>query len=75
MVTTTGDVFPAADGAALIPPADSRLDVTVADKSTGAKSDVTIDLAMSKNRAAVENLKVQIPAPATSSGAVSVFRC
>ena len=62
VVTTTGDVFPAADGAALIPPADSRLDVTVADKSTGARSDVTIDLTMRKNRAAVEVLKTQIPA-------------
>ena len=62
VVTATGDVFPAADGAALIPPADSRLDVTVADKSTGARSDVTIDLAMRKNRAAVEVLKTQIPA-------------
>jgi hypothetical protein len=38
------------------------LDVNVADKSTGAASSVTFDLTMSKNRAAVELLKIQIPA-------------
>ena len=62
VVTTTGDVFPAADGAALILPSKSRLDVTVANKSTGIPSAVTFDLTMSKNRAAVEFLKTQIPA-------------
>jgi prepilin-type N-terminal cleavage/methylation domain-containing protein len=75
VVTTTGSVFAAADGAALIPPSDSRLDVDVLDKATGSAAGVTLNLILRKNRAAVENLKVQIPAPATSSGAVSVFRC
>lgn len=62
VVTTTGDVFPAADGAALIPPSNSRLDVTVADTRPSAVSPVTFNLTMSTNRAAVELLKTQIPA-------------
>ena len=60
--TTTGAIFSAADGAALIPPADSRLNVNVLDKKTGNTTDVTFDLTMRKNRAAMEFLKVQIPA-------------
>ena len=52
----------AADGAALIPPADSRLDVSVTNKSSGSTTGLTCDLTMSKNRAAVELLKTQIPA-------------
>jgi len=62
VVTTTGTVFAAADGAALIPPADSRLDVSVTNKSSGSTTGLTCDLTMSKNRAAVELLKTQIPA-------------
>ena len=54
--------FAAADGAALIPPADSRLDVSVTNKSSGSTTGLTCDLTMSKNRAAVELLKTQIPA-------------
>ena len=71
--TTTGNVFPAADGSALIPPADSRLDVTLSNKVTGTvatdntaavieTTDVTFDLTMRTNRAAVETLKIQLPA-------------
>ncbi len=71
--TTTGNVFAAADGSALIPPADSRLDVTLANKITGVvasegvsavieTTDVTFNLIMRTNRAAVQTLKIQIPA-------------
>jgi type II secretory pathway pseudopilin PulG len=60
--TTTGKIFSAADGSALIPPADSRLNVNVLDKKTGNTTDVSFDLTMRKNRAAVELLKIQIPA-------------
>ena len=62
VVTTTGTVFAAADRAALIPSADSRLDVSVTNKSSGSTTGLTCDLTMSKNRAAVELLKTQIPA-------------
>ena len=61
-VTTTSDVFPAADGAPLIPPSNSRLNVAADDTETGAPSAIIFDLIMSKNRAAVELLKTQIPA-------------
>lgn len=60
--TSTGTIFSAADGAALIPPADSRFNVNVLDKKTGNTTDVTFELTMRKNRAAMELLKVQIPA-------------
>ena len=71
--TTTGNVFAAADGSALIPPADSRLDVTLSNKTTGVvassgvsavieTTDVTFNLIMRTNRAAVEEFKIQIPA-------------
>jgi prepilin-type N-terminal cleavage/methylation domain-containing protein len=71
--TTTGNVFAVADGSALIPPADSRLNVTVANKVTGVvasegvsavieTTDVTFNLVMRTNRAAIEELKIQIPA-------------
>ena len=71
--TTTGSVFASADGSALIPPADSRLDVTVSNKVTGTvasegvsavieTSDITLNLTMRTNRAAIEELKIQIPA-------------
>ncbi len=62
VVTTTGDVFPAADGAPLILPSNSRLNVAADDTETGATSTITFSLIMSKNRAAVELLKTQIPA-------------
>ena len=62
MLTTNGDVFAAAAKAPLIPPSASRLNVTVADKSTGAATAVTFGLTMRKNRAAVDTLVIQIPA-------------
>ena len=62
VVTTTGDVFPAADGAPLILPSNSGLNVAANDTETGATSTITFSLIMSKNRAAVELLKTQIPA-------------
>ena len=62
VLTTNGDVFAAAAKAPLIPPSASRLNVTVADKSTGAATAVTFGLTMRKNRAAVDTLVIQIPA-------------
>lgn len=59
--TATGDVFAATGGAALIPASKLRLDVVVAGNSTGGMPDMTLDLFMNKNRAAVEVLKIQIP--------------
>ena len=65
--TRTGNVFAAADGADFAPPSSSRLDVTQTIKTPSAPAnpqttDVTFNLRMTKNRAAVEILKVQIPA-------------
>lgn len=81
--TTAGAIFSAADGAALIPPAGSRLNINVLDKKTGNTTDVTFELTMSKNRAAVELLKVQIPAgyivggqslsPGVQEGSLEIF--
>jgi len=62
VVTTTGNIFAAADGAALIPPADSRLNVNVLNKKAKDTTDITFDLTMRKNRAAIEILKIQVPA-------------
>jgi prepilin-type N-terminal cleavage/methylation domain-containing protein len=59
--TATGEVFAATGGAPLIPPSDLRLDVNVADNSAGGTSGLTFELSMSKNRAALEALKIQIP--------------
>ena len=60
--TATGRIFAADHAAAFAPPSDSRLDVSLTDTSLSAKPDITFDLKMRKNRAAVETLKVQIPA-------------
>ena len=62
VLTSTGTIFSAADGAPLVPPADSRLNVNVLDKKTGNTTGVTFDLTMRKNRAAIETLKIQVPA-------------
>jgi prepilin-type N-terminal cleavage/methylation domain-containing protein len=62
VVTTTGNIFTAADGAPLIPPGDSRLNVNVLNKKTGDTTDITFDITMRKNRAAIEILKIQVPA-------------
>jgi prepilin-type N-terminal cleavage/methylation domain-containing protein len=59
--TATGEVFPATAGAPLIPQSDLRLDVRVEDSSIGGISGLTFELSMSKNRAALETLKIQIP--------------
>ena len=74
ILTATGSVFPAQHGSALIPPANSSLDVTLSNKTTGTvadiqnniaadpqHSDVTFELTVNKNRAATEILKVLIP--------------
>jgi len=60
--TATGRIFAADDAAAFAPPADSRLDISLSDTSLGATPDVTFDLKMRKNRAAVETMTIQIPA-------------
>ena len=75
VVTTTGEVFAAEHGSALIPPAGINLDVTLSNKKTSTvadtqnniaadsqHSDVTFTLTMNKNQAALETLKVLIPA-------------
>jgi len=66
--TTTGRIFAADHAAAFAPPADSRLDVSLDDTSLSANPDLTFDLKMRKNRAAVETMKIQIPAGFTIGG-------
>lgn len=61
MDITTGKVFTAADGAPLIPRADSRMDVNVLNKKANDTTEVTFNLTMRKNHAAIEMLKIQIP--------------
>ncbi|MCI0867027.1 MAG: type II secretion system protein [Chloroflexi bacterium] len=75
IVTTTGEVFAAEHGSALIPPANSSLNVILSDRTTSIvadaqnnitadpqHSDVTFEFTVNKNRAATEILKVLIPA-------------
>ena len=59
--TVTGRVFTADDGAALAPPPDSRLDASFSDLSPSGNPVVTFELNMGKNRAAVEELRIQGP--------------
>ena len=59
--TVTGRVFTADDGAALAPPPDSRLDASFSDLSPSGNPVVTFELNMVKNRAAVEELRIQGP--------------
>ena len=58
----TGIVFPADDSAAFAPPANSRLDIRLSDQTPSGNPDITFRLRMSKNRAAIETLQMQIPA-------------
>ena len=59
--TVTGRVFTADDGATLVPPPDSRLDASFSDLSPSGNPVVTFELNMGKNRAAVEELRIQGP--------------
>jgi len=60
--TVTGRVFTADDGAALAPPPDSRLDASFSDLPPSGNPMVTFELNMGKkNRAAVEELRIQGP--------------
>ena len=66
--TATGRIFAADHAAAFAPPADSRLDISLSDTSLSANPDITFDLKMKKNRAAVETIRIQIPAGFTIGG-------
>lgn len=59
---TTGRIFPADDAAAFAPPAKSRLDIILSDKTPSGNPDLFFRLRMSGNRAALETLQTQIPA-------------
>ena len=59
--TTRGILFFAREGAQLIPPAESRLDIVAGDKSPGVASSYTLKLRMKKNEASVTRLEVEIP--------------
>ena len=60
--TNTSNVFFARDGATLVRPSESRLDVTADDQTPSAASDYTIEPGMRKNEAGIETLEVNIPA-------------
>ena len=66
--TATGRIFAADHAAAFAPPADSRVDISLSDTSLSANPDVTFELKMKKDRAAVETMKIQIPAGFTIGG-------
>ena len=60
--TSTGEVFFTEQGAALIAPSAARLIVSPADRTVNTDSDYLLELTMKKNEAAIEVLRVQIPA-------------
>lgn len=59
--TSTGKIFTADDAAAFAPPPDSRFDASFSDTSPAGNPEVTFELKMGKNRAAVEELRIQGP--------------
>ena len=61
MDTARGIMFFAREGAQLIPPAQSRLDVVADDKRPGLPSGYTFKLRMKKNEASITDLVVEIP--------------
>ena len=56
-----GRIFTADNGAAFAPPPDSRLDSSFTDTRPSGNPEVTFTLKMGKNRAAVEELRIQGP--------------
>lgn len=62
MDTRSGRVFPAADGAAFAPPSESRLDVSQFSTLPQVQTDIVLKLSMGQNRAAVEEVNVNVPA-------------
>lgn len=66
--TATGRIFAADHAASFIPPADSRVDISLSDTSLSANPNLIFELKMPKNRAAVETMKIQIPAGFTIGG-------
>ncbi len=59
---TSGRIFPADDAAAFAPPANSRLDISLSDRTPLGNPDVSFRLKMPGKRAAIETLQTQIPA-------------
>ena len=60
--TNNGNVFFADDGAELIRPSESRLDVSAADRTPSLTSDYTLKLSMKKDEAGIETLDLSVPA-------------
>lgn len=58
----TGRIFSADDASAFAPPAKSRLDISLSDRTPSGNPDVSFRLNMAANRAAIETLQTQIPA-------------
>ena len=59
---TSGRIFPADDAAAFAPPANSRLAISLSDRTPSGNPDVSFRLKMPGKRAAIETLQTQIPA-------------
>ena len=59
--TAKGTIFTADDGAAFAPPPNSRLDASFSTTLPSGNPEVTFELKMGKNRAAVEELRIQGP--------------
>ena len=65
----TGNVFTADDGAAFAPPPDSRLDASLSDTLPSGNPELVLTLKMGKDRAAVEELRIQGPGGVVLGGA------
>ena len=68
MDTKRGILFFARTGAQLIPPAESRLNVTAQNRETGRNSDYVFEFVMKKLEAAIKTLTIEIPAGYTIGG-------
>ncbi len=59
--TNRGLIFFTQDGSQLIPPSDTRLNVTAGLNQPGSLSNYTINMKVKKNQAALNSLKIEVP--------------
>ena len=66
--TVRGILYFAREGAQLVPPAETRVDVSASDPSPGVSSAYTLDIRMTKDEASLTQLVLEIPHKYTIGG-------